>query len=263
MKALGQHDIKSVLITGCNRGIGLGMLKYFASNCGPDTHIFSCSRRSSPELDEMGKRDNIHLVTMDISDKESVNNAVARVTELLGGKGLNLLINNAAVASWNVHTKVVDTTPEELNDLYNINVTSTHLVTTSFYPLLKLSAATNSDLPMCAARGLVVNFSSITASIELAPAFGQVLAYSYALTKCALNMVTKMSAFEFKADGVLCVAVHPGWVKTDMGALGGDDMGSGDVTVDEASQQMIEIMMCTTEEHSGSYLAKSMKKLPF
>ena len=112
MKALGEHEIKSVLITGCNRGIGLGMLKYFVANSGSDTQLFSCSRRSSPELDKLGELDNVHLLTMDITNKESVDSAVAKVTEILGGKGLNLLINNAAVASWDVFQKIVETTPE-------------------------------------------------------------------------------------------------------------------------------------------------------
>jgi NAD(P)-dependent dehydrogenase (short-subunit alcohol dehydrogenase family) len=75
-------------------------------------------------------------------------------------------------------------------------------------------------------------------------------------------MMTKMCAHEFKEDGVLCVAVHPGWVKTDMGALGGD-MGSGDVTIDEASQHMIEIMTGAKEEHTGLYLQKDLERLPF
>lgn len=264
MKALGQHDIKSVVITGCNRGIGLAMLKHFVENSDPDTQIFSCSRRSSPELEELGKKDNVHLITMDITNKESVESAVAEVTKLLNGKGLNLLINNAARASQDVFAKVVDTTTEELNDIYNINVTSNHLVTVSFYPLLKLSGTSNTDLPMCAARGLICNFSSITASVELAPPFGQfnILVYSYALTKCAINMMTKMCAHEFKPDGVLCVAVHPGWVKSDMGALGGD-MGTGDITTDEAAGHMIDIMTGATEEHTGLYLAKDLKRLPF
>ena len=86
MKALGQHEIKSVVITGCNRGIGLAMLKHFVENSDPDTQIFSCSRRSSPELEELGKKDNVHLITMDISNKESVERAAAEVTKLLRGR---------------------------------------------------------------------------------------------------------------------------------------------------------------------------------
>ena len=263
MKALGEHEIKSVVITGCNRGIGLGMLKHFVANSNDDTQLISCSRKSSPELEELGKRDNVHLLTMDITDKESIVNAVAKATEILGGKGLNLLVNNAAIASPEIFTKVVDTTPEELNHLYNIDVSCTHLVTTSFFPLLKASASVNSSLPMCSARGLVCNFSSITASIELAPPFGRTMVYSYALAKCALNMMTKMSAHEFKEDGILCVAVHPGWVKSDMGAAAGEDFGTGDVTIDEAAQHMIEIMQGSTEEHTGMYMQKDRKKLPF
>ena len=111
------------------------MLKYFVANSGPETKFFSCSRRSSPELDELAKRDNVHLLTMDIADEKSVESAVAKVTEILGGKGLNLLINNAGVIGPEIFRKVVDTKPDELNRLYNINVSSTHLVTTSFYPL--------------------------------------------------------------------------------------------------------------------------------
>ena len=61
----------------------------------------------------------------------------------------------------------------------------------------------------------------------------------------------------------MCIAVHPGWVKSDMGAAGGEDFGSGDVTIDEAAQHMVEIMTGASEEHSGLYLAKDLKKLPF
>ena len=48
-------------------------------------------------------------------------------------------------------------------------------------------------------------------------------------------MMTKLSAHEFKQDGILCVAVHPLWVKSDMGAAAGGDFGTGDVTIDEAA----------------------------
>jgi NAD(P)-dependent dehydrogenase (short-subunit alcohol dehydrogenase family) len=244
--------------------MGLGMLKHFAEHCSPETQLFSCSRSTSPELEELGKRENVHLIKMDISSEESVQSAVERVTELLGGEGLNLLVNNAAVLSWDISTKIVDTSAEELNDLYNLNTTSTHRVTTSFYPLLKLSAATNSNMPMCAARALIINFSSKTSSLQLAPPFGKVALYSYSLAKCALNMMTRLCAHEFKSDGVLCVAVNPGAVKTDMGKRAGAELGStGGNTVDLATLHMVEIMTRATEEHTGLYLAKDMEKLPF
>lgn len=264
MKALGEHDIYSVLITGCNRGIGLGMLKHLAENSDPkNTQLFSCSRRSSPELDKLGERENVHLLTMDVTDDASVKAAVEKVTEILGGKGLALLINNAAIATTNVFTPILEIEPEEMNRLYNVNVTSLHRVTRAFYPLLKLNAHNEGELPMCAARGMIMNFSSITASVELAPPFGQVMVYSYCLTKCAVNMQTKLMAHQFKEDGIMCIAVHPGWVQSDMGALGGD-LGKGNVSIDDAAMHMLEIAMGSNEEdHNGMYLKKDCDRLPF
>jgi NAD(P)-dependent dehydrogenase (short-subunit alcohol dehydrogenase family) len=88
--------------------------------------------------------------------------------------------------------------------------------------------------------------------------------YSYSLAKCALNMMTRLCAHEFKSDGVLCMAVHPGWVSTDMGMRAGAEMGgTGDYTVDQATLHMVEIMTRATEEHTGLYLAKDMERLPF
>jgi len=260
MKALGQYDVMSVLITGCNRGMGLEMVKFFVNNSGPETQIFATSRRSSEALSELGKRDNVHLITLEVTKPDSVKDAAAKVTEILGGKGLNLLINNAAITGDNVYRTVKDTTPEEMTHLYDVNVSGSHSVTAAFYPLLKISGTTNSNMPLCAARAAIVNFSSITASVSLAPFFGQVVAFPYAITKCAVNMLTKLTAHEFKEDGIMCVAVHPGWVDTDMGRAGG---GQGETAPEEAIKDMTDIMAGMSEEHNGMYLKKGLEKLPF
>lgn len=36
-------------------------------------------------------------------------------------------------------------------------------------------------------------------------------------SQSALNMVSRCMAVDMEADGILCMAVHPGWVRTDMG----------------------------------------------
>jgi NAD(P)-dependent dehydrogenase (short-subunit alcohol dehydrogenase family) len=41
--------------------------------------------------------------------------------------------------------------------------------------------------------------------------------YSYPSSKAALNMMTRCLAADFRADGVIVISIHPGWIQTDMG----------------------------------------------
>ena len=41
--------------------------------------------------------------------------------------------------------------------------------------------------------------------------------YAYAASKAALNMLSRTIAFEFKQEGICCVALDPGWVRTELG----------------------------------------------
>jgi len=262
MKALGLYDIKSVAITGTNRGIGLAMLKYVTNNSDSDVQIFAMSRNSSEAQDSLCERANVHYIKIDVTDQASVQAAAETVKSILGDAGLNVLINNAGATSADVFAPSLQTSPEEMYRMFDINSVSTHRVVTAFYPFLKASADAQKDLPLCAARGAIVNFSSITASIELAPAFQRSMVFGYAVAKCAVNMMTKFYAAEFKEDGIAAVAVHPGWVQSDMGAAGGD-FGKGDITTDECAEHMLNIVQNITEELSGYYLKKDCEKLPF
>ena len=76
--------------------------------------------------------------------------------------------------------------------------------TRAFLPLLRKSK-----------QPRVVNVSSGIGSLTRKPPERH--AYAYAASKAALNMVTRISAAEFKEQGICIVAVTPGWVRTDMG----------------------------------------------
>ena len=88
---------RSILITGCNRGIGLELIKQYLKD--PPGCLIATYRdqSSSEELLQLAK-DNAFLkpVQFDISKRETFPDMVKTVTNLVGAdQGLNMLINNA------------------------------------------------------------------------------------------------------------------------------------------------------------------------
>ena len=257
MKILGEHVLESVLVTGCTKGIGLQFVKHFVaanSTDGSNTQIFACSIGTSPELDQLLADENVHHVDLDISKPEQVKHAVLKVEKLLNGKGLNLVVNNAAIMSYNKAAGVEECSPEELTDVFSVNVSGTHSVTMAFHPLLKLSASQRSDLPLCCARGAVFNISSNLGSVGNSE---RAFAVSYRVSKAALNMLTKITSLQFIEDGIICLAVHPGWVQTD---LGGHD---AELTPAESVSDMVYLIQNAQEKNNGQFIQKNFVVFPY
>ena len=257
MKVLKEHILESVLITGCNKGIGLQFVKHFVEAnkmTGSNTQIFACSRRHTPDLDELLTDENVHHVDLDISKSDEVKSAALKVEQILDGKGLNLLVNNAAIQSYNKPAGVHECSPKEMTEVFNVNVSGTHSMTMAFHPLLKLSASQRSDIPMCCARGAVFNISSKLASVENTD---KSYAVSYRVSKTALNMLTKITSLEFIADGIISLSVQPGWVQTDIGD------SHATLTATESVADMVYLIENAKEEHNGQFVRKNFVVDPY
>ncbi|GAB0195727.1 C-factor-like [Grus japonensis] len=153
----------------------------------------------------------------EVTDPASIKAAAARVGEQLGGSGLNLLINNAGIAKLNL----LDTeTLEDMTQVYTTNTVAPLLLGQAFLPLLKKAAEGSPGSALSCSKAAIVNMSSSAGSIEDVYLwhFGHVV--SYRCSKAALNMLTKCQSLGYREHGILCVALHPGWVQTDMGGSG-------------------------------------------
>nr|KAG5687693.1 hypothetical protein BaRGS_005944 [Batillaria attramentaria] len=74
---------------------------------------------------------------------------------------------------------------------------------------------------MSYSKAAIINVSSLMSSIDSSlKTRGN--SYHYRASKAALNMVTALMSVELKSFGILAAAIHPGWVKTDMGGPGAD-----------------------------------------
>src|SRR5690606_22411454 len=114
---------------------------------------------------------------------------------------IDVLINNAGVSSAGKKLESLDAA--ELQHVMMVNAIAPVLVARALLPNLRAGR-----------RRLIVNITSQLGSIANNTGGSS---YGYRASKAALNMLTRSMANELRGEGFTCIAVHPGWVKTDMG----------------------------------------------
>lgn len=190
----------SVLITGANRGLGQCLVDRFASE---GWLVFAGQRglsTSSTHVRDVSDR--VTLLGLDVLDVASVARAAKSVSERT--RGLDVLINNAAV---NPHPEC----DAELGQLdfdairaaFDVNAVGPLRVIQAFLPLLEQGR-----------RKLIVNVSSEAGSLQRS---WRDRTYGYCMSKAALNMQTTILDRALKPRGIAAIAIHPGWMRTDMG----------------------------------------------
>ncbi|KAL7658381.1 hypothetical protein ACMYSQ_004509 [Aspergillus niger] len=131
--------MRSYLITGCSRGLGLELVNQLAAKPEEEVGIIFASARKpgSLKLQELLQQHpgRIIYVPLDVTDSESARNAAKLVTTTLDGKGLDVLINNAGVMRYGPIEEM-----DDLEDAFRVNVAGVHNVTRAFVPLLRKGA---------------------------------------------------------------------------------------------------------------------------
>ncbi|XP_039183527.1 C-factor-like [Crotalus tigris] len=251
---------RSVLVTGCNRGIGLEMIKQLAEKSNPPQWIFAtCRDPEGPRTQDLrnlaAQHQEIVIIPLNITDPSSIKSAVTMVTERLSGTGLHLLINNAAVGS--TDSKLEFQTPEEMAEVYKTNVIGPMMISQAFLPLLRKASQESPKKGMSCSKASIVNMSSQAGSITdvYLWKYGQVLPYR--CSKAALNMLTRCQSLACSEDEILCVTLHPGWVITDMGG------SMAEMTAESSVAAILNLLAHLSEKDSGTFLNWEGKVLPW
>ncbi|XP_013925131.1 PREDICTED: 17-beta-hydroxysteroid dehydrogenase type 6-like [Thamnophis sirtalis] len=195
-------SVFSVLVTGSDQGIGLGLVKRFLELPCPPKWVFATS------LDLQGEESK---QTKYVTNLESIQSALKEVEKCVGEGGMNILINNAGTSSPN------DLETENAKDMmrvYSVNTIGPLQMTQAFLPLLKRAARRSPCQGLSSSKAAIINISSIAGSIENVVFLKNVKIIAYRCSKVALNMLTKCQALEYSADGIMSIAIHPGSVKT-------------------------------------------------
>ncbi|XP_064526872.1 C-signal-like isoform X2 [Pseudopipra pipra] len=259
---MGELCVRSVLVTGANRGIGLGFVQHFLKMPNPPQWVFAGCRdpkgQRAQELQNLAsKHPNLVIIPLEVSDPASIKAAAARVEELLGGSGLNILINNAGILN---PISLDKETLETMTQIYTTNTVGPLLLGQAFLPLLKKAAQGSPGSGMSCSKAAIVNISSIGGSIASFSAWEMIQASSYRCSKAALNMLTKCQSLAYKEHGIFCAALHPGWVQTDMGSGGGH---TPPVTVDASVTGMLKVLSSLSEKDTGTFLDWEGKVVPW
>ncbi|WP_119343269.1 SDR family oxidoreductase [Facilibium subflavum] len=220
---------KHVLITGANRGIGLGFVKQYLHDGYFVTATYRNKVNSKGLLDVYeSNQDNLRLIKMDVTSQHEVTQAAL----FLENNPIDILINNAGVYP-EMHARhgIKDNPVENVIEALNVNAIGSYQCIQAFLPNLLLAKAPK-----------VINMSSQAGSItETKAGFG----YSYRMSKAALNMLTRCFAAEYQ--NIITISLRPGWVKTDMG---GDRAVLG---IKESVAEMIAFIDGLTSSHSGEF----------
>lgn len=219
----------TVVITGANRGLGLALAQHYTRR-GCDV-IAGCRKPADAgELAATGAE--VH--ELDLADDASLT----AFAEHVGGRRVDVLVNNAGIDARALGADdgargALVVTPEQFLGVINVNVVG---------PLRMVQLLADN---LRAARGKVANISSQVGSFEVAKRIGRDAAYSS--SKAALNMVTVKQSQALAADGVVVLALHPGWVRTDMGG------GGADVDPADSAAGVAAVIDAATVDDNGSF----------
>lgn len=186
---------KVILITGASSGFGRDTAETLAA---AGYKVFAGVRdmagRNRAVTDTLRVK-GIEPIALDVTSDASVNTAIAAVLAKSGGK-LDVVINNAGIASAGVSESF---TPEQLRDLFEVNVFGIQRVLRAVLPTLRKQG-----------DGLVINTGSILGRVTF-PFFGL-----YGASKFAVEAMTDSYRYELSQLGVDVVLVQPSAYPTNM-----------------------------------------------
>jgi NAD(P)-dependent dehydrogenase (short-subunit alcohol dehydrogenase family) len=192
--------MKTVLITGANRGIGLEFCRQYASD---GWRIIACSRNpeNSDALNKLADQyqDQIQLQALDVADHLQIDG----LAQTLANESIDLLINNAGIYPVSDNRGFGHSDYAEWGKAFRINTMAPLKMAESFVAQI--------------ARSQHKTIVTITSKMGSIADNGSGGSYLYRSSKVAVNMVVKSLAIDLKPSGITAVVFHPGWVKTDMG----------------------------------------------
>ena len=231
------------LVTGANRGLGLEFVRQLL---GQGRRVVATCRQPgrATALNALAGEHpgRLRVLPLDVADARSRDELVRELPLLAGDDApvrIDLLLNNAGV----LHSgeRFGNVSAVNLDDSLRTNAIGPYLLVQALAPLLADGAR-------------IANLSSQLGSIGGAARFGTL---SYAMSKAAQNMATVQLAHALAPRGIEVVALHPGWVQTEMGGAGAQ------VTSEDSARGLLEVISGLGDRDTGHFLDWQGNTLPW
>lgn len=218
---------KSVLITGANRGIGLGLVKQYLSQ-GWLVHATSRSLETAVDLQDLanGNADLI-IHSLDVANYDQLEQLSTQLSSL------DLVINNAGYYGPKGYG-FGQTDVEEWRRVFEINTIAPLKLIESLYPLLK--------------NGTTKKIACISSKVGSMAENTSGGGYIYRSSKAALNSVVKSLSNDLRDEGFTVIALHPGWVQTEMGGP------NALIDTTTSAKGLFEVIEHSSVNHSGEFI---------
>ncbi|HEY6094715.1 MAG TPA: SDR family oxidoreductase [Gallionellaceae bacterium] len=232
--------MKTLLITGANRGIGLGFCNQYAA---AGWRVLACCRDpgKADALNRLAARhpEQVKLHALDVTSHAQIEQLARALTD----ETIDLLINDAGIYPAADKHGFGHTDYAEWMTAFNINTMAPLKMVEAF-----INQIARSKLK------LIVTITSQMGSIDDNSSGGS---YLYRSSKAAANMVVKTLAVDLKEKGITSVAFNPGWVKTDMG--GPNAM----IPVEQSVADMRKIINDLTLADTGKFIGNDGLVIPW
>lgn len=195
---------QTIFITGANRGMGFVLTEKLLEL---GYMVLAGCRVESDQLKALAKsHSELKIIPLEVTAEQSVIRAVNLVSREV--TGLDIIINNAAVYLTSAKVLLEDTNFADMQKMWEVNTLGPLRIAKYFLPLLERGS-----------RKLIVNISSEAGCITDSWRTSE---YGYTMSKAALNMQSKVLQNYLKPKGFKVLAIHPGWMRTEMGGPDAD-----------------------------------------
>jgi len=191
---------KTVLITGASSGFGKAAVKLFHTN---DWNVIATMR--SPEKEtELSALSNVFVIKLDVTDKPSIQNAVAAGIGKFGK--IDVLVNNAGYGALGV---LEASSEEQVKQQFDVNFFGLIEVTKAVLPGMRQQKS-----------GTIINVSSVGGRVTFP------FSSLYHATKFAVEGLTESMQYELNPLGIRLKIVEPGGYKTEFSGRSMDLFGA-------------------------------------